>query len=149
MPSIINVVVLTSAWSAGNSSLLWGSRILYGMALEGRAPEFFIRTNRFGIPYLAVSFFGVFMCLAYMSLSSTADTVFSWLRNLVSIATLVNWTVITVVFLRFYYGCKKQGIPRRDLPWAGPLQPYLAWWSIFLFTILLLTGGYATFIHGR
>ena len=149
VPSIINAVVLTSAWSAGNSSLLWGSRILYGMALESRAPEFFTKTNRFGIPYFSVLFYGAFMGLAYMSISSTADEVFNWLKDLVAIATLVNWTVITVVYLRFFYGCKKQGISRNELPWASPLQPYLSWWSFGLFVLLLLTGGFSTFIHGQ
>lgn len=49
VPSIINAIILTSAWSSGNSSLLGGSRVLYGMALEGHAPKFFRRINRFGV----------------------------------------------------------------------------------------------------
>lgn len=50
VPSIINFVVLTSAWSAGNSFILANSRILYGMAQEKHAPKVFLRTNRMGIP---------------------------------------------------------------------------------------------------
>ncbi|KAF3404992.1 Dicarboxylic amino acid permease [Talaromyces pinophilus] len=149
IPSIVNAVVLTSALSAGNSSLLWGSRILYAMAVEGSAPRLFTRVNRFGIPYLSVLFYGAFMALGYMSLSSTAETVFSWLKTLVSISTLVNWMVITVTYLRFYYGCRRQRIDRQRLPWTAPLQPYMSWWSISLFVILLLTGGFSTFIHGH
>jgi amino acid transporter len=34
-----------------------------------------------------------------MSLSSTAETIFSWLKNLVSISTQTNWTVITITYL--------------------------------------------------
>lgn len=56
VPSIINAVVLTSAWSAGNSGLLQSSRILYGLAIERRAPAIFKRTSRMGIPYVAVTF---------------------------------------------------------------------------------------------
>ncbi|OAA55006.1 Amino acid/polyamine transporter I [Niveomyces insectorum RCEF 264] len=149
VPSIINAVVLTSAWSAGNSSLLWGSRILYGMALEGRAPRVLTRVNRFGVPYLTVLFYGAFMGLAYMSLSSTAVTVFAWLKDLVAVATLVNWMVMTAVYLRFYYGMQKQGIARDELPWTAPLQPYLAWSAMAMFVLLLLTGGFAVFLHGR
>lgn len=67
VPSIINAIVLTSAWSSGNSGnnksmylrghclanmiragLLTGSRTLYGMAREGHAPKIFLRTNRMG-----------------------------------------------------------------------------------------------------
>ncbi|RFU30926.1 hypothetical protein B7463_g5407, partial [Scytalidium lignicola] len=149
VPSIINAVVLTSAWSSGNSGLLSGSRTLYGMAREGHAPKIFLRVNRFGIPYVAVTFLSLFICLGYMTLSDSASTVFGWLQDLVSVAALVNWTVITIVYLRFYYGMKKQGISRSDLPWKAPFQPYAAWMSFIAFSILLIFGGYVVFIHGE
>ncbi|RYC57605.1 hypothetical protein CHU98_g8607 [Xylaria longipes] len=149
VPSIINAVVLTSAWSAGNSILLWGSRILYGMAHEGRAPRIFTRTNRFGIPHYSVLFYGVFIGLAYLSLSSSASNAFNWLQDLVSISTLVNWIVITTVYLRFFYACRKQSIPRHRLPWAAPFQPYLTWWALSVQVLLLITGGFSTFIYGQ
>lgn len=150
VPSIINAIILTSAWSSGNSSMLGGSRILFGMAIHGHAPKIFTKVNRFGVPFVAVILYALFMCLGYMTLSSTASTVFSWLQDLVSIATLVNWITICIVYLRFHYGCKKQGINRHtELPWAAPLQPYTTWASLILFVILLFTGGYSTFIHGH
>lgn len=149
VPSIINAIILTSAWSSGNSSLLGGSRILYGMAREGHAPKIFLRTNRYGIPWLAISLFSLFICLAFLSLSEGANVAFGWLQDLVSVAALCNWMIICGVYLRFYYGMKKQGIPRSALPWAAPFQPYLAWISLIAFGILLLTGGYVTFIHGH
>ena len=150
VPSIINAVVLTSAWSSGNSNMLGGSRILFGMAVNGHAPAIFKRINRFGIAYCAVMLYGLFMCVGYMTLSSSASTVFTWLQDVVSISTLINWMCICIVYLRFYYGCRSQGINRHtDLPWAAPLQPYTTWASLILFTLLLLTGGYSTFIHGE
>lgn len=148
VPHIINAVVLTSAWSSGNSGMLNGSRVLYGIAREGHAPKVFLRCNRFGIPYVAVSFIGAFLALGYMTLDKSASTVFSWLQDLVSSAALVHWIVICVVYLRFYYGCKAQGIDRNDLPWKGPFQPYAAWIGASAFTLILLTQGYSVFIHG-
>lgn len=149
VPSIINAVIITSAWSSGNSNMLGGTRVLVGLATNGRAPSIFTRLNRFSSPWVAVIIFGLFMCLGYMSLSSSANTVFNWLQDLVSITTLTNWLTILVTYLRFYYGCKKQGISRKSLPWATPLQPYISWASLFLLSILLLTGGYSTFIKGH
>jgi amino acid transporter len=149
IPSIINAVILTSAWSSGNASMLAGSRILYGMAKEGRAPKIFTKTNRFGIPWVSVSLFSIFLCLAFLSLSSGANVAFTWLQDLVSVAAMVDWMVICLVYLRFYYSMKKQNISRSELPWAAPLQPYLAWISLFSFGILLLTGGYVSFLHGH
>lgn len=129
--------------------MLGATRVLYGLAMDGRAPKIFTRLNRFAIPYFAVALFSVSMCLGFMTLSSGASVAFDWLQDLVSISTLVNWLTICVTYLRFYYGCKKQGIPRSALPWAAPLQPYITWVSATIFALLLLTGGYATFIHGH
>ena len=150
VPSIINAIVLTSAWSSGNSSMLGGTRVLFGLAMHGHAPKIFTRVNRFGVPYVSACFYSLLLCLGYMTLSSSASTVFNWLQDLVSISTLVNWIVICLVYLRFHYGCKKQGINRHtELPWAAPFQPYTTWASLTLFIVLLFTGGYATFIHGH
>ncbi|KAK2626355.1 hypothetical protein QTJ16_004617 [Diplocarpon rosae] len=149
VPSLINAVILTSAWSAGNSQMLSATRVLYGLAIDGRAPKIFTRLNRFAIPWVAVALYGLFMCLGYMSLSDGASVAFRWLLNLVSISTLVNWLTICTTYLRFYYGMKKQGIPRSALPWAAPFQPYMTWISGALFSLILVTGGYATFIRGN
>ncbi|KAK0439519.1 amino acid permease/ SLC12A domain-containing protein [Desarmillaria tabescens] len=134
VPHIINAIVLTSAWSAGNSIMLNGSRNLYGIAREGHAPKIFLRVNRFGVPYVAVSFLAAFMALAYMTLQDSASTVFQWFQV---------WIIICLVYLRFYYGMKKQGISRDELPWKSPFQPYAAWLGFFAFCLILLTGGYS------
>ncbi|KAF3387307.1 Dicarboxylic amino acid permease [Penicillium rolfsii] len=150
VPSIINAVVLTSAWSSGNSNMLGGSRILYGMAMQGHAPAIFKRLNRFSIPYVAVGLYSIFMALGYMALSNGASQAFTWLQDLVSISTIVNWISILIVYLRFIYGCKKQGIDRKkELPWAAPFQPYGAWISLVIFVLLFLTGGWSTFMKGH
>lgn len=101
------------------------------------------------MPYFAVLAVGIWVALGYMSLSNGAATVFTWLQDLVSSAALVGWIVICTVYLRFYYAMKKQGISRDELPWKAPLQPYAAWVSLVSIVILLLTGGYTTFIHGQ
>ncbi|KAJ3984621.1 amino acid permease/ SLC12A domain-containing protein [Lentinula detonsa] len=148
VPHIVNAVVLTSAWSSGNSSMLGGSRTLYGLAREGHAPKFLLRTNRYGIPYICVSFISVFIALGYMTLQDSASIVFGWFQDLVSAAALVTWITICLVYLRFYYACKRQGIRRSELPWAAPFQPYAAWMGLLGFGLILLTGGFSVFIHG-
>lgn len=54
LPHIINAAVFTSAFSAGNSFLFCGSRILYGLALRGQAPKFLTRCTKNGLPIAAV-----------------------------------------------------------------------------------------------
>lgn len=47
LPSIINAVVITSAFSSGNGVLFLASRTLVGLAADGYAPKFLLKTNRF------------------------------------------------------------------------------------------------------
>lgn len=117
VPSIINAVVLTSAWSASNQSLLAGTRILYGLALKRQAPQIFLRTTKWGIPYVCVIFQTLVATLAYMSLSEGALTVFYWFLNLTACGTLITWSVILFNHIRLRQALKKQGIAREELPW--------------------------------
>ncbi|KAJ5266581.1 Amino acid/polyamine transporter I [Penicillium angulare] len=149
VPSIINAIVVTSAWSAANSAMLVGTRTLYGLSQEGHAPVIFTRLNRFGVPWIAVAAVGSFIALGYMTLSSSASTVFDWLQELVSAASLIHWINIQLIYLRFFYGCKRQNISRNELPWKSPFQPYAAWLALTSFGIILLTGGFFIFIDGH
>jgi amino acid transporter len=128
--------------------MLVGTRTLYGLSQEGHAPKFFTSLNRFGVPWLSVAAVGSFLALGYMTLSSAASVVFDWLQELVSAASLVHWINIEIIYLRFYYGCEKQGINRAELPWKSPFQPYAAWFSLVGFSVILTTGGFYVFMDG-
>jgi yeast amino acid transporter len=122
IPSIINAVVLTSAWSSGNQSMLAGTRILYGLALKRQAPQIFLRTTKWGIPYVCVILQTLIAALAYMSLSNGALTVFYWFLDITSSAVLVSWSVISFNHIRLHQALKRQGISREELPWHH-------WWT--------------------
>ena len=77
VPSVVNAIVITSAWSSSNQALLSGTRVLYGLALKKQAPSIFLRTTPWGVPYVCVMLNTAFMFLAFMSLSEGALTV-SW-----------------------------------------------------------------------
>lgn len=138
LPSIINAVVITSAFSSGNGVLFLASRTLLGLASDGFAPKIFLKVNRFGAPYAAVVVSSLFLPLAYLNCgSSTPATVFGWFINLISIAGLNVWVVICIAYLRFYYGLKKQGINRNELPYKSRFQPY-AGYATGLFSFLVV-----------
>lgn len=117
IPSVVNAVVISSAWSASNQSLLSGTRVLYGLALKGQAPRVFLRTTSWGTPYACVLLFTVFMLLSFMSLSSGALTVFYWLVNLTAAGVLVSWSTILLNHMRLKLALRKQNIPETRLPW--------------------------------
>jgi amino acid transporter len=147
LPSIINAVILTSAWSSGNHGMLTGSRSLYAMALEGRAPRIFARVSRFGIPWVAVTFQGMFQFLAFMSLGSGgASEAFEWLTNINSANTLIIWIVIGICSWRMRKAMKAQGISPERLPYKFPFQPILAQITIWGSSLILITGGFYVFV---
>ena len=122
IPSVVNAIVITSAWSASNQSLLAGTRVLYGLALKGQAPKIFLRTTSWGTPYMCVLLFGVFMSLSFMSLSERAINVFWWLVRLTSAGVLVSWSSILLNHIRLRKAMDRQGIAYTRLPWSS-------WWT--------------------
>lgn len=54
LPHIVNALVMTSVFSAGNSFMYCASRTLYGLALERKAPRIFVKCTRSGVPMFSV-----------------------------------------------------------------------------------------------
>jgi len=89
---VINAVILTSAWSAGNSFLYAGSRSLYSLALCGQAPACFKRCSRGGVPYLAVAATAGVGCLTFLSVGGGGSVrVFGWFLRLCTVSGFVAW----------------------------------------------------------
>ncbi|OJJ37881.1 hypothetical protein ASPWEDRAFT_39605 [Aspergillus wentii DTO 134E9] len=149
VPSIINAVVLTSAFSAGNQSILAGTRTLYGLAIRGQAPKIFLRTTAGGVPYMCVALQICFSGLAYLSVSNTALTVFYWLLDLTAAGVLVSWGTIAFNHIRLLQAFKKQGISPTELPWHNSWTIYSSWCALISCIVILLTGGFKVFTHGN
>ena len=158
LPSIINAIVLTSAFSCGSACVFLASRTLYGLAEDHQAPKVFLRANRFGTPYVAVAASMLFLPLVYLSLGSNSSVVFGWFVNITTVAGLIGWLVIEVTYLRFFYAMKLQGISRErassiarvqsamadlssGLPYKSPFQPYLAWVTLGALVLVILFSG--------
>ncbi|KAL9613660.1 MAG: hypothetical protein Q9167_001789 [Letrouitia subvulpina] len=145
---IINGVILTSAWSAGNSFCYAGSRSLYSLALTGQAPKIFRTCNKQGVPYLAVAVTALLACLVYLSVSSGSATVFTWFVNITTISGYVAWIVVLITYLRFRRGLEYNGIFGQR-PYKSPGQPYTTYAALFFFIILTLTNGFQVFFPGK
>ncbi|KAI5467808.1 amino acid permease/ SLC12A domain-containing protein [Mariannaea sp. PMI_226] len=145
---IINACILTSAWSAGNSFLYSGSRVLYSMALNNQAPKWFGITNKRGVPWVAVLFTWAFGCLAFLNVSNSGAVVFNWFVNISTISGFIAWIVVMITYIRFRKAMEFNNM-LDVLPYKTPLQPYATWVVLVVITILTLTNGFALFIHGN
>ncbi|KAK0726373.1 amino acid permease-domain-containing protein [Apiosordaria backusii] len=149
IPSLVNAIVITSAWSAANQSLLAGTRVLYGLALKGQAPKLFLRTTSWGTPYMCVLLFTAFMFLSFLSLSKNAMSVFWWLVMLTAAGVLVSWSSILLNHIRLLKAMKKQGISTDRLPWHNWWTEYTSPAGLFMCIVILFTSGFSVFTKGH
>ncbi|KAH7912835.1 amino acid permease/ SLC12A domain-containing protein, partial [Hygrophoropsis aurantiaca] len=144
LPSVINAVLLTSAFSAANTFIFASSRILYGLAVQNQAPKFFTTCTNSGVPWIAVITSGMFSLLAFMNVSSNAGVVFNWFVNLSTVCGFFGWLTINSTYLRYYYGLRYHGIVPQGI-YRSPLQPYAAMWGIFWVIFYILVSGVSVF----
>jgi yeast amino acid transporter len=148
LPHIINAIVLSSAWSAGNSFFYASTRVLYSAALDGKAPAI-LRYEKFGVPYACVAMTTALGLLSYLNLNNRSAEVFFWISNLSAVSTLIVWASVCWTYVRFYQGLKHNGIDRNTLPYKAPFQPYLAYFSICFCLIVAFFNGFDAFFPGR
>ncbi|BGP50979.1 hypothetical protein JCM10450v2_006905 [Rhodotorula kratochvilovae] len=149
LPSIVNAVILIAAFSAGNSDLYAASRTLYGLACDGQAPRIFAYCTRNGLPVWALAATALFGVLAYMNCGTTGEEAFNYLVAISSVTGLINWLVILISYLRFYYGLKRQGVDRSDFAYKAPLQPYASYFGAFMVTVIIIFNSYQVFLSGN
>jgi amino acid transporter len=88
LPHLVNALMITSIFSAGNTYTYCATRNLYGLALEGRAPALLRKCTKGGVPIYC---FFVVMCfpfLSFLQLSNGSNTVLTWLVSEISFPLL-------------------------------------------------------------
>ncbi|KAJ5459340.1 hypothetical protein N7530_011284 [Penicillium desertorum] len=130
-PSIINALLLTSIFSAGNTYTYCAIRTLYGLALEGRAPRVLTYTTRNGVPIYCFCVVMIFPMLSFLQCSSSSSIVITWFAALVTAGGLINYV-------------------RRDLtaglsPFFGRLQPYCAYIAFVWMIVVTIVYGYPAY----
>jgi amino acid transporter len=149
LPHIFNAIVCTSALSCSNGFAYIATRLLHALASEGKAPKFFARTTKHGIPLFAYFAVLAIYCLAYLEVGTNSATVFGWFINLSSVGALINFAALAVLSLRFRAAIKKQGFDAEKLlPWYSRWTVPYTWFSLVFILIITLFQGWTVFVHG-
>ncbi|KAH9449242.1 hypothetical protein Pst134EB_020067 [Puccinia striiformis f. sp. tritici] len=147
LPSIINVVWISSAWSAASSNMYISSRALYSLAVQGNAPKIFRKTNSWGVPWTCTIVASCWGCLALVSVShSGAGAVFEWLANMYSTSGFLTWIGVLVTYVRWEAGVKAQNIDRSTFPYRAPLRTAGAIYGIVVCSFLVIVNSYQVFL---
>ncbi|QIW96769.1 hypothetical protein AMS68_002287 [Peltaster fructicola] len=145
LPHIVNALLVTSIFSAGNTYTYCATRSLYSLAIEGRAPKALRYCTKSGIPVLCFAVVMIFPLLSFLSLSKGSNKVLVWLINLITAGGVIDYIIMSITYIFFYRALKAQGIDRKSLPYTGWFQPYSAWISLVFMILIVFCYGYSSF----
>ncbi|KAK8055656.1 hypothetical protein PG993_000883 [Apiospora rasikravindrae] len=148
-PHIINALMVTAIFSAGNAYTYCAMRSLYSMALDGHAPKIFTKCTKNGIPIWCFVLVMAFPFLSFLQVNNDTAQVVTWLANLTEASQLISYIVMCVTYLFFYRALKVQGIDRSTLPYVGWWQPWSGWIGGGSMTTVVCIYGYTVFLPGQ
>ncbi|MDT5094564.1 MAG: L-asparagine permease [Mycobacterium sp.] len=135
--TIMNVVVLTAAFSSLNAGLYSTGRILRSMAMNGSAPKFTSRMSSRGVPYggicltALIGLFGVLLNLV------VPEKAFEIVLNMAALGIIASWGTIVICQIQLYRWSKKGILARPSFQlWGSPYTGYLT--MVFLVGVLVL-----------
>jgi len=134
----MNVVILVSVISIGNSGVYGGSRTLTALAEQGYAPKIFAYIDRAGRPLFSTIAILAFGLLGYMNLAATGETVFNWLLSLSGLAALFTWGSICLAHIRFRKAWVYHGHTLDEIPFKAVGGVYGSWIGLLIIFLVLV-----------
>ncbi|OWA33159.1 gamma-aminobutyrate permease [Saccharibacillus sp. O16] len=133
--AVMNAIILTSVLSAGNSGMYASTRMLYALALEGKAPKFLTKLTRGGVPIYALIVTTAIGMLAFLASFFGDGVVYTWLLNASGMCGFITWVGIAVSHYRFRRAFMKQGRSLDELPYRARWFPF---GPLFAFALCLV-----------
>lgn len=135
--SLMNVVILTSVLSCGNSGLYASSRMLYALAKEGKAPQFFGKVNSRGVPMNALYISTLVASAAFFSSLIGSGKIYTILYNLSGLTGFFAWLGIAISHYRFRKAYVAQGRKIEDLQYHSKFYPFGPIFAMILCLIVI------------
>jgi len=137
--SFMNIVFMTSVLSCGNSGLFCATRMLYGMANEGKAPRIFALTNKRGVPVNALLVTAGIAAIGFFTSLAPQIDIYTFLLNASGMMGMFGWVAIALCHYRFRRAYLAQGNSLDDLHYKAKFFPVGAICAIILCTVVVLT----------
>ncbi|OBH19687.1 amino acid permease [Mycolicibacter terrae] len=135
--SLMNLVVLTAAFSSLNAGLYSTGRILRSMAVNGSGPAFTGRMSRNGVPYGGILLTSAVGLLGVVLNAVRPGQAFEIVLNIAALGVMAAWATIVACQLRFHR-LTKAGVLQRP-SFRMPLAPYSGYLTlVFLASVLVL-----------
>ena len=143
--SFMNAIILTSVLSCGNSGLFCASRMLYAMAIKGKAPKIFANVNKRGVPVEAVWATGLIGALSFFASMVGDGKIYIIFINASGITGFIVWFGIALCQYRFRKAWILQGHKVEDLKFRSKFYPAGPIVAMILFAIIIFGANYWVF----
>ncbi|VAX76714.1 Lysine-specific permease [Serratia symbiotica] len=144
--AVMNAVILTAVLSAGNSGMYASTRMLFILAVEGKAPRIFSKLSQGGVPRNALYATTVVAGLCFLSSMFTNQLVYLWLLNTSGMTGFIAWLGIAISHYRFRRGYMLQGRDLDELPYSSAFFPLGPIFAFMLCLIITLGQNYQAFL---
>lgn len=135
--SLMNLVVLTAAFSSLNAGLYSTGRILRSMAVNGSGPKFTARMSKTGVPYGGILLTSAVGLLGVVLNAVKPGQAFEIVLNIAALGVMTAWATIVACQLRFHRLTKAGTLQRPRF--RMPLAPYSGYATLaFLASVLVL-----------
>jgi L-asparagine permease len=135
--TIMNIVVLTAAFSSLNAGLYSTGRILRSMAMNGSAPKFTARMSSRGVPYGGICLTAAIGLLGVLLNGVVPSMAFEIVLNMAALGIIASWGTIVVCQIQLYRWSKKGIMDRPSFRlWGSPYTGYVT--LVFLVAVLVL-----------
>ncbi|KAM0445489.1 hypothetical protein ACHAQK_001699 [Fusarium lateritium] len=146
LPHVVNFLILTSIFSAGNTYTYCATRALYSLSLAGRAPRFLRYCNKSGIPIYCFCVTMLFPFLSLLQVANGSAKVLGWLVSIVTGGGVITFMIMSITYINYHKACVAQGVNRKtERPYYGYFQPYGAYIALAVQSVIVLVYGYYAF----
>jgi len=136
LPSVMNVVILVSVLSVGNSAVYGCSRTLTSLAAQGLAPKKFAYIDRMGRPIFGIIANSITGLLCFIVADKKIEAeVFTWLLAICGLCVLFTWLTISICHIRFRMAMKIQNQSIKDLVFKSHAG---FWGSVYASIVIIL-----------
>ncbi|WP_024800397.1 amino acid permease [Nocardia sp. BMG51109] len=139
--SVMNLVVLTAAFSSLNAGLYSTGRILRSMSMNGSAPSVASRMSKQGVPYVGILATGT-VALAGVGLNAIVpEKAFEIVLNMSALGTITAWAAILLCQMKLVQWSREGRVERPSFRLMGaPYTNIAALIFMALVVVLMLFG---------
>ncbi|MGO4295091.1 amino acid permease [Glutamicibacter sp. MCAF14] len=147
--ALMNAVILSAILSAGNSGLYASSRMLYSMALDGKAPKIFARLNKRGVPMPAMLLTASVGLFGFLTAIVGQGSAYTWLLNVSGLSGFIAWIGIAVCHYKFRKAYIASGQDLANLPYKAPLFPLGPVLAFVILIVVIAGQNYQAVLDGN